>query len=124
MSPSMIIFLSFLNIVICSPLQGPPRSQFNGDPTSSVLDPIMGIMKGIANGDVANSLLATVQRTAGQKGDLQPQIVFPKIISDALNSLEAESSKLMTTLQKLTRVIQTSNSRILPGSIPERKIKV
>lgn len=123
MLPSiMLLFVSLLGLCTCSPLQGPPRSSFNGDPTTSILDPVMGIMKGLANGDVVNSVLSTVQRTAtGQKAaqnQPQPKIAFPKIITDALNTLEAESSKLIITLQGLTRAIQTSNSKILPGSIP------
>lgn len=82
----------------------------------------MGIMKGLANGDVVNSVLSSVQQTAtGQRTGQgqQPRIVFPKIITDALNTLEAESSKIMITLQGLTRAVQTSNSKILPGSIPD-----
>lgn len=122
MSPSTIFLLvTFLGVCICFPFQGPPRKKFNEDPTSSILDPIMGMMKGLANGDVANSILATVQRTAtGQRSGQQPQIAFPKVITDALNTIEAESSKLITTLQGLTRAVQTSNSKILPGSFPVR----
>ena len=120
MSPATtFVLVTLIGFCICYPFQGPPRNKFNGDPTSSILDPIMGVMKGLANGDVANSILATVQRTAnGQRSNLQPQITFPKIITDALNTIEAESSKLITTLQGLTRAVQTSNSKILPGSIP------